>query len=164
MKVRALTETAHRRITMPILLALTLATVLAFSAVWVWTGTATYRVATAPTPSDVFFTARTEGRLGGQVNFDGTACFWLGEGSHGRALLWPYGFRARGSRLILAESIASVAPIGGLAVYDANGRRVAEVGQYVVMGGGRLHDDVRSIVGCSGFSEFWGVGKLVSAT
>jgi len=139
--------------------------VLALVAVWAWAGPAvTYRVATAPAPSNAFHLALAGGRLGGDVNLDGTACFWLGSGSQREALFWPYGFTALGNLLSLAGPLASTTQIGRLAVYDESDRRVAEVGQNVVMGGGLLSDDVRSIVGCSGFPRLWGVGTVVSAT
>ena len=166
MIMRALPDVVPRRSARTrILVALTVTIVLALGTVWAWAGPAvTFRVATAPAPSAFFHTARAEGRLGGQVNLDGTACFWLGAGSDREALSWPYGFTARGGLLNLAGPLASASPIGRLAVYSETGGRVAEVGQYVVMGGGLLGGDGRSIVGCSGFAELWGVGLVVSAT
>jgi hypothetical protein len=138
--------------------------VLALGGVWTLAGPAvTYRVAAAPAPSNGFHLALAGGRLGGQANLDGTACFWLGAGLEREALFWPYGFTARGGLLSLAGPLASVTPIGRLGVYDESGRRVAEVGQDMVMVGGLLSDSVRSIVGCSGFPRLWGVGVVDSA-
>lgn len=163
--MRPSTDVLFRRtVTTPILVAVTVAIVLALVAVWASAGSVTYRVATAPRPSNDFLTARIEGRLGGQVNIDGTACFWLGAGSHREALYWPFGFTAQGSLLNVVRPLADASPVGRLAVYDETGRRVAEVGQYVVMGGGVLGEDVHSIAGCSDFPGLWGVGIVVSAT
>ena len=140
--------------------AVTVAIVLA--AVWASAGTVTYRVATVPAPSNGSQLALATGQLGGQANVDGTACFWLGTGQQ-EAILWPYGFTARGSLLSLARPLSAPAPAGRLAVYDHSGRRVAEVGQIVVMGGGVLSNDVRSITGCAGFARVWRVGLVDSA-
>jgi hypothetical protein len=93
--------------------------------------------------------AGSEGVLAGQINNDGTACFWISNGSTRTALFWPYGYKA-------------VEP--PLAVYDDKDVRVAVVGQRVTMTGGRLPDDVHSVVGCPGFTDFWGVGRVNSAT
>lgn len=108
----------------------------------------TYVIATASTRSDAMHLARSEGVLQGRVNGDGTACFWLGNSSDGRALYWPYGFSARSEPL---------------AVYDDARNRVAAVGQRIIMAGGLMGDSVHSIKGCSGFTQFWGVGQVISA-
>jgi hypothetical protein len=89
------------------------------------------------------------GILQGQVNGDGTACFWLGTSSGGQPLSWPYGYSARANPL---------------AVYDDTGGRVATVGQRVSLTGGRMPDNVHSIAGCAGFTQFFGVGQVGSAT
>jgi hypothetical protein len=112
-------------------------------------GGETYRIATAGAPSEFINLARSEGVLLGRANGDGTACFWLGNISDGRALSWPYGYSARANPL---------------AVYNDAGDRVAAVGQRVTMAGGLMADSVHSITGCPGFTQFWGVGKVVSAT
>ena len=109
------------------------------------TSGSTYKIATASVRSDFILLARTEGVLGGRTNPDGTACFWLGQSDAGVALSWPYGYSARANPL---------------AVYDDSGNRVATVGQRVVMAGGTLADGVSSIPGCSGFTVFWGVGRV----
>src|SRR5258708_27189842 len=101
----------------------------------------TYKIATASVRSDAILGARMEGVLQGQVNSDRTACFWIGA-STGMALSWPYGYSARANPL---------------AVYDDARNRVAAVGQRVAMGGGLMADIVRSITGCPGFTEVWGV-------
>jgi len=41
---------------------------------------------------------------------------------------------------------------------------VAVVGERVTMGVGTLADDVRSILGCVGFTRFWGVGLVDKST
>jgi len=132
--------------------------------VWAPIGTVRYRVATAPFPSDFFLLARQDGVLAGQVNIDGTACFWLGDQQHrGMALSWPWGYSARASPVAPALGWTPLASISGLTVYDEGGRRVARIGQRVAMAGGLEPDGVRSIAGCSGFPGYWGVGKVVSA-
>ena len=112
------------------------------------TATVTYKIATAPAPSTSSNLARADGVLGGQTNGDGSACFWLSTGRDKIALSWPYGYSAR---------------ISPLTVYDDTGKPVAEVGEIVTMAGGLLPDSVHSVTGCSGFTKFWDVGKVVSA-
>lgn len=104
----------------------------------------TYKIATASTLSAAIHPARAEGVLHGQVNNDGTACFWIDDPPNSRALSWPYGFSARANPLT---------------VYDDTGQRLVAVGQFVVMDG-LLADDVHSIVGCQDFTLFWGVGRV----
>jgi hypothetical protein len=108
----------------------------------------TYKIATDTSRSGAMHLARAEGVLQGQINSDGTACFWVGA-STAMALSWPYGYSARANPL---------------AVYDEAGNRVAAVGQKVTMGGGLMADSVRSITGCAGFTTYWGVGQVISAT
>lgn len=112
---------------------------------WSHSGPAAYRLASSSIKSNASMLARSEGVLHGQANSDGTACFWLGSGGDARALFWPYGFTAGGFPL---------------ALYDDSGKRVAAVGQYVVLAGGLMPDDVHSIAGCPGFTRFWGVGYV----
>ena len=50
-----------------------------------------------------------------------------------------------------------------LTVYDDNAKLAARVGQDVVFAGGLVPPGVRTIVGCDGFTEFWGVGYVVQA-
>jgi hypothetical protein len=104
-----------------------------------------YKIATATVRSDVSHLARVEGVLHGQVNTDGTACFWIDDAPDSRALSWPYGYSSRGNPL---------------AVYDGTGQRLVAVGQFVVMDGGLLADDVHRIVGCQDFTQFWQVGRV----
>jgi hypothetical protein len=139
--------------------ALAIAIVLV-AVVW-FTGSETsgYRIATASSPSEFMLMARATGTLLGQVNLDGTACFWIGDTRNGEAISWPFGYSARGS------AIASLfePSIGGrshLAVYNQAGQRLAQVGQRVVMAGGLMPADVKSILGCEGFSEFWTAGNV----
>lgn len=112
------------------------------------TATVSYKIATASVRSDSTNLARSDGVLGGQTNGDGSACFWLSTGRDKIALSWPYGYSAR---------------ISPLTVYDDTGKPVAEVGEIVTMAGGLLPESVHSITGCSGFTKFWDVGKVVSA-
>jgi hypothetical protein len=104
-----------------------------------------YKIATATVRSDVSHLARVEGVLQGQVNTDGTACFWIDDAPDSRALSWPYGYSSRGNPL---------------AVYDGTGQRLVAVGQFVVMEGGLLAGDVHRIVGCQDFTQFWQVGRV----
>jgi hypothetical protein len=115
---------------------------------WAHSGPGAYRLASSSIKSDASLLARSEGVLHGQANSDGTACFWLGNGGDARALFWPYGYSAGGFPL---------------ALYDDSGKRVATVGQYVVLAGGLMPDEVHSIVGCPGFTRFWGVGYVAEA-
>jgi hypothetical protein len=128
--------------------------------VWL-TGSETsgYRIATASSPSEFMLLARATGTLQGQVNLDGTACFWIGDTRNGEAISWPFGYSARGT------AIASLfePSIGGrshLAVYNQAGQRVAQVGQRVVMAGGLMPSDVKSILGCAGFAQLWTAGNV----
>jgi hypothetical protein len=102
-----------------------------------------FRVASASEPSDLYMTALASGVLHGSVNFDGTACFWLGEDGGRTALYWPYGYTAGGW------------PLG---IYDENGNRLAQVGDTISVGGGLIPESVDSITGCSGFTEYWAAG------
>ena len=108
-----------------------------------------YRIATAPEPYDAINRAQMVGVLWGEPTSDTTACFWIENGLDRTALFWPYGHKA-------------LAP--PLAVNDQGDKRVAEVGQRVTMAGGLLADDVSSILGCRGFTKFWGVGMVIQAT
>jgi hypothetical protein len=130
---------------------------------WAGMGALTYRLATAPVRTNLILLARLDGVLSAQANIDGTACFWVGNGTERIALSWPWGYAARGSPLAPALGWAHAGSHSRLAVYDETGRRVAEVGQRVTMGGGLMGDEVQSIVGCSGFPRFWGVGKVIGA-
>lgn len=112
-------------------------------------GIQTYRIASASVQAEAINLARIDGVLGGEVNSDGTACFWIGDGPAKTALFWPYGYKALDPPL---------------AVYDAGEMRVAVVGERVTMAGGLLASDVSSILGCRGFTRFWGVGLVDKAT
>jgi len=112
-------------------------------------GTQQYRIAAASVRADAINLARLDGVLEGSVNADGTACFWVGHGSVRTALFWPYGYKA-------------AAP--PLAVYDDEDLLVAAVGESVTMAGGLLPDGVHAILGCPGFTNFWGVGRVDKAT
>ena len=144
----------------------TVALIIVFVSVGLWAsvGTVRYRVATAPFPSSFTLLARAEGVLAGQVNLDGTACLWLGDQHHRMALSWPWGYTARATPAAVAWGWAHLGPMAHLAVYDERGRRVAAIGQRVAMAGGLEPEGVRSIVGCSGFSGYWGVGMVVSVS
>jgi hypothetical protein len=95
-----------------------------------------YKVATwySPTPSAGFL-ASVSGSLHGQINSDGSACFWLGSGEDREALLWPPGYSARANPL---------------SIYDKDGHLIASVGDMVTLGGGLMPDDViaKGIFGC----------------
>jgi hypothetical protein len=83
------------------------------------TARGTYRIATVR--ADAYLTARLTGVLHGQVNPDGTACLWVGEGSQRMALVWSAGYSARGNPL---------------SVYDQHGRPIGVVGKHITLGGG----------------------------
>jgi hypothetical protein len=143
--------------------ALLIVVLVSLSVAWAGMGTIPYRIAAAPVRTDAINLARLDGVLAAQANMDGTACFWVGEGPNRIALSWPWGYTARGSPLAPALGLAHLAPVSRLAVYDESGRRVVLVGQRVSMAGGLAGVAVRSILGCSGFHEYWGVGKVVTA-
>jgi hypothetical protein len=98
-------------------------------------GMVRYRIATASRPGMASMLALASGKLDGQVNPDGTACFWLGDGTNRYAIFWPFGFSAAGLPLT---------------VYDTDGRKAATVGQEVSMGGGNGPDGTANPLGCSG--------------
>jgi hypothetical protein len=104
-------------------------------------GMVRYRVAAASRPGLAYMLALTSGKLDGQVNPDGTACLWLGDGANRYAISWPFGFSAAGPPLTL---------------YDADGHKGATVGQRVSMGGGGGPDGTPNPLGCSGkFAGVW---------
>jgi hypothetical protein len=111
---------------------------------------ATYRIATSPQDAH-YLLAEVDGVLRGQVNPDGTACLWLGDGSDRMALVWPYGYSARGNPL---------------SVYDQNGALIGVAGKRVSLGGGGTPSEgPYFILGCSrGFSRIWGVSPSWGAS
>jgi len=102
-------------------------------------GMVRYRIATASRPGGAYMLALISGNLDGQVNPNGTACFWLSLGTNRYAISWPFGFSAAGPPLT---------------VYNSDGRKAATIGQRVSMGGGG-GGPTPSPLGCSG--EFAGV-------
>jgi len=103
-------------------------------------GMARYRIATASRPGGSYMLALFSGKLDGQVNPNGTACFWLGVGTDRYAISWPFGFSAAGPPLTL---------------YNSDGRKGATIGQQVSIGGGGAPDGTPNPLGCSG--KFAGV-------
>jgi hypothetical protein len=158
---RPMAPTVVRRFRVGVVL--TVALVL-LGVVWAGMGTVTYRLATAPAPSDVMLTARLDGVLAAQANIDGTTCFWVGDGQYRTALSWPWGYSARGSPLAPAWGWGHADSLSRLAVYDEAGKRIAEVGRRVALGGGLMAEDVKSLRGCSGFPQFWAVGTVINPT
>jgi hypothetical protein len=107
-----------------------------------------YKIATHP--SGVVLAARLDTTLQGQANSDGTACFWVADGSGRMALEWPNGFTAKANPL---------------SVYDDRGVRAAVVGSHLTAAGGLEFPDFRGpLFGCVGsFAEFWMVdGVLIN--
>jgi len=102
-----------------------------------------YRIATQRPPEAgmeaVGFLALAHGVLSGEVNLDGTACFWLGNAAQRTVLKWPAGYTAGGTPL---------------SVRNEKGSRVAVVGQFVSLAGG-LAPGGTSVAGCYGFAEVW---------
>lgn len=98
----------------------------ALAVAWAGMGAVNYRLATAPVRTNLILTARLNGVLSAQTNIDGTACFWVGNGTDRTALSWPWGYTAHGSRLAPALSWAHAGSLSRLAVYDEAGRRVAK--------------------------------------
>jgi hypothetical protein len=63
---------------------------LALIVVLAGAGSVGYRIAAAPARSDITLLARLDGVLAGQANPDGTACFWVKDGTDRTALFWPW--------------------------------------------------------------------------
>jgi hypothetical protein len=104
-------------------------------------GMVRYRIATPSRPGGAYMLALSSGTLDGQVNPDGTACFWLGVGTNRDAISWPFGFSAAGPPLT---------------VYNSDGRMAATIGQRVSLGGGGGPDGTPNPLGCSGkFTGVW---------
>src|SRR6266550_261025 len=106
-----------------------------------------YEVATVSTrPSGARMQSEFSGTLGGQVNHDGTACFWLGSGQNRTVLIWPGGYSGRG------------APPS---IVDQRGQILASVGQQVTLGGGTISPAASSILGCPPTAEAFEVGEVL---
>jgi hypothetical protein len=102
-----------------------------------------YRVATwslpagASTVPEARANTGVAGELGGRINDDGTACFWLlGDGQDRVALMWPPRYSAHGTPLT---------------IFSQNGQAVATVGEFVTLDGAvSAPDDIQgnAITGC----------------
>jgi hypothetical protein len=106
-----------------------------------------YKVATVSTwPPGASMQAEFSGILGGQVNHDGTACFWLGNGQSRTVLIWPGGYSGRGTPP---------------SIVDQRGQILASVGQHVTLGGGTITPVTSYILGCPPAAEAFEVGEVV---
>ncbi len=105
--------------------------------------TADYAIATQDS-AGFSHAARAGGILHGQVDSDGTACFWLGDGTERVALIWPPGFTAKAN------------PVS---VYDSNDNRVGMIGAQIAVSGGLAPNTV--VFGCAGFTQAWAVGQVI---
>ena len=103
-------------------------------------GSIRFRVASASQPGGAYLTALISGVFEGTINPDGMACMWVQVGDSRTAISWPYGYSAGGW------------PLG---IYDQSRRRLASVGEQISVGGGLLPSEMHSILGCSGFTEYW---------
>lgn len=104
-------------------------------------GMAPYRIATGSSPGEAYLAALASGKLAGQVNADGTACFWLGDATNRIAISWPFGYSAAGPPLT---------------IYDADGHKAATISQPVSLGGGNGPEGTPNPLGCSGkFAGVW---------
>jgi hypothetical protein len=103
-----------------------------------------YNVATFT--ANVTGLSRAEGTLAGQTNGDGSACFWIGEGTNRFFLVWPQGYSAKG---------------GTLGIVDQAGRMRATTGKRVAVGGHRDDRAGVSVQGCTGVGEPWLVGEVI---
>ncbi len=104
-------------------------------------GAVRYRIAAAPRPGLGYMLALTTGTLGGQPNKDGTACFWIGNGTDRSAIFWPYGYSALGPPL---------------SVYNDKAKPIGRIGQHLSLGGGNGPDGTPNPPGCYGtFKGIW---------
>ncbi len=104
-------------------------------------GAVRYRIAAAPRPGLGYMLALITGTLGGQANKDGTACFWIGNGTDRYAISWPYGYSALGPPL---------------SVYNDKAKVIGRIGQHLSLGGGGGPDGAPNPLGCHGtFNGVW---------
>ncbi len=104
-------------------------------------GAVRYRIAAAPRPGLTYMQALATGTLGGQANKDGTACFWIGNGTDRYAIFWPYGYSALGPPL---------------SVYNDKANLIGRIGQDLSLGGGGGADGSPNPLGCHGtFNGVW---------
>jgi hypothetical protein len=104
-------------------------------------GAVRYRIAAALRPGLSYLAALATGTLGGQANKDGTACFWIGNGTDRYAISWPYGYSALGPPL---------------SVYNDKAKLIGRIGQHFSLGGGNGPDGTPNPLGCHGtFNGVW---------
>src|SRR5437879_13464426 len=102
-------------------------------------GDPSYRIAAYPMPyGRAGMQAGLGGRLEGQANHDGTACFWIATEQGRMYLIWPAGYSARTNPLRIIDDRGRVLALSG------------DYSQAAGLGGGLGPDDPagRSIVGC----------------
>src|SRR5262249_21389612 len=92
----------------------------------------------AASESSFHYGARITGVLAGQVNGDGTACFWFENGNQREVIVWPHGFTALDNPLRLL---------------NGDDREVVTVGQRITLGGGFSLDE--HVSGCDGNYRTW---------
>lgn len=80
-----------------------------------------------------------DGILNAQINSDGTACLWISAEQTRAAVIWPTGFAARGTPVVL---------------YDDKGSRVAALGEELKIGAGQVRSIAsQPVLGCTGLTE-----------
>jgi hypothetical protein len=84
--------------------------------------------------------------LKGQSNNDGSACFWVERDGIKTVLVWPANYSGRGLPL---------------AIVDAKGNTLAEVGQYIILRGGLAPSG--PLVGCSQANRVWIVNEVLQS-
>ena len=87
-----------------------------------------------------------QGTLTAQANSDGSACTWIGSETNRIGLIWPNGYTATDSPIV---------------VYDTHGRLVAAVGEpYQFVGGQQPASLGNQLFGCPTLDLVWVVGAV----
>ena len=109
-------------------------------------GAVRYRIAAVLRPGLTYNLALTTGTLGGEANKDGTACFWIGNGTDRWAIFWPYGYSALGPPL---------------SVYNDKAKLIGRIGQHLSLGGSGGPDGTPNPLGCHGtFNGVWSAAPI----
>ena len=104
----------------------------------------TFLVATTSASPGFGFNARLQGKLQGKTNSDGTACFFVTQGSLRTILVWPQGYLARGNPL---------------EVLNENGHSIGQIGQEIALRGGLGQTGL--VAGCGNAAQTFAVAEVV---